>query len=94
MARTFLPSLCCVLMCGAALAAPPPDRPCKADIDKYCGDARGDRDKMGQCMRAHFTDFSQACQDKMKEHAQAHGGAGQQHAPTTQGTTAPSRSGT
>ena len=83
MVRKILPALCGVLVCGAALAAPPADRPCKADIDKYCSAARGDRDKMGQCMRDHARDFSQACQDKMKEHAQAHGSAGQQHPPTT-----------
>ena len=89
MARMILPALCCVLVCGSAWAAPA-DRPCKADLEKYCADARGDRDKMGQCMREHFTDFTPACQEKMKERAQTHGGEGHAQSPTTQGSAVPS----
>ncbi len=89
MARKILSALCCVLVCGSAFAAPA-DRPCKADLEKYCAAARGDRAKMGQCMREHFTEFTPACQAKMKERAQAHGGAAQSH----DGTAAPAAPGT
>jgi hypothetical protein len=58
----------CALFTGIAFAADAPaDRPCKADMEKYCSDARGDRAKMGDCMKAHFKDFSAACQARINE---------------------------
>ena len=66
----------CAFLTGAAAAAESQgQRPCKADMEKYCADARGDRAKMGDCMKTHFNDFSSACQARIKER-QAHQGNG------------------
>jgi len=68
MTRSILgATLLALLASTAAAEEAPQQRPCQADIQRYCADARGDRQKMGQCMKAHFDDFSSACQARIKE---------------------------
>jgi len=74
MLRWILSGLCISLLATAAAAEGPQQRPCQADLQKYCADARGDRDKMGQCMKQHFNDFSAACQARIKERENGRGG--------------------
>jgi hypothetical protein len=77
MVRVVASIVFCALFAGAAVAADAPEqRPCKADMEKYCSDARGDRTKMGDCMKAHFNDFTSACQAKIKERQEMHQGNG------------------
>ena len=77
MVRVVTAIVFCALFTGIAVAADSQEqRPCKADMQKYCADARGDRAKMGDCMKAHFNDFSAACQARIKERQQAHQGDG------------------
>jgi hypothetical protein len=77
MVRVISSIIFCALLTGVAAAADAPDqRPCKADMEKYCADARGDRAKMGDCMKTHFNDFSTACQARIKERQDNHQGAG------------------
>ncbi|HTO56831.1 MAG TPA: cysteine rich repeat-containing protein [Pseudomonadales bacterium] len=67
----------CACLTGAAAAAESEgQRPCKADMEKYCADARGDRAKMGDCMKTHFNDFSSACQARIKERQEHQGNGG------------------
>ena len=77
MVRVVVAIVFCALFTGVAAAEESGDqRPCKADMQKYCADARGDRAKMGDCMKAHFNDFSAACQARIKERQQMHQGNG------------------
>jgi len=77
MVRVVAAIVLCALFTGIAAAEESQEqRPCKADIQKYCADARGDRTKMGECMKTHFNDFSAACQARIKERQQMHQGSG------------------
>ena len=42
------------------------ESPCKADMEKFCKDAKG-KDRM-DCMKTHQADLSDACKAKMAEH--------------------------
>jgi hypothetical protein len=82
MVRVVASILFCALVSGAAVAADAPEqRPCKPDMEKYCADARGDRAKMGDCMKAHFNDFSSACQARIKERQENRQGGGAMSQP-------------
>ncbi|MCR9144971.1 MAG: hypothetical protein NXI24_22225 [bacterium] len=39
---------------------------CGADIDRFCAQARGNREAMRSCMRKHKDRFSRSCQDFLK----------------------------
>jgi hypothetical protein len=44
---------------------------CKADFEKFCKDAKGDRDAMRKCMQSHEKDLSDGCKkarEEMKNH--------------------------
>jgi hypothetical protein len=88
MVRVVASIVFCALFTGIAFAADSPEqRPCKADMEKYCADARGDRTKMGDCMKTHFNDFSAACQAKIKDRQQMHQGNGGAMAPHPRNST-------
>ncbi len=93
MTRSVVSALFCAMLAtlattGAA-AEEPQSRPCQADMEKYCSDARGDREKMHQCMQQHMSNFSSACQARIKEHRAHHrqgqGGQWQHQSPPQQG---------
>jgi len=44
---------------------------CKADVEKYCKDAQGDRAARRQCMKDHEKDLSEACR-KAREERKGH----------------------
>ena len=85
LARVLAALICCAAASIAA-AEDQAQRPCKADMEKYCADARGDRTKMGDCMRQHFNDFSAACQARIKERQQNPGEHGHGHSASPQAT--------
>ena len=63
--------LSAALFAGAALAQTPGGGPvrtaCAADFQKACPDAKpGPGGGMGQCARAHFTEFSSPCQSAIQ----------------------------
>ncbi len=79
MRRFALSAVVCCALAGVASAADQnstEQRPCSADMDKYCSNARGDREKMHQCIQQHMNDFTPACQTRMKEHQNGHMGQG------------------
>jgi hypothetical protein len=90
MARVVAAIVFCALFTGIAIAADAPgQRPCKPDMEKYCADALGDRAKMGDCMKAHFQDFSAACQARINQRREMHQeNGGPMSSPTRQGSTA------
>jgi len=86
--------LCCALAGTAAAAeAPAQQHPCQADMAKYCADAHGDRAKMNDCMHQHFSDFTPACQEHIKQRQQAHEGAGHGAQPGTESSSGSKSSG-
>lgn len=46
--------------------------PCKADIDKLCGDKKGDRKAMKACIKENKDKFSPECKAKKAEHKAKH----------------------
>jgi hypothetical protein len=52
---------------------------CKADVEKFCKDAKGDRDAMRKCMQSHEKDLSDGCKkarEEMKNHPPNSGKSG------------------
>ena len=52
---------------------------CKADVEKFCKDAKGDRDAMRKCMQDHEKDLSDECKkarEEMKSHPHNSGKSG------------------
>ncbi len=48
--------------------------PCKADFEKFCKDIKPGQGRIAKCMKAHESELSPACRDKIeddKEKAQA-----------------------
>ena len=97
MRRFALSALVCCALAGVASAADQSSteqRPCSADMEKYCSSARGDREKMHQCIQQHMNDFTPACQTRMKEHhkgqmSEGHGMPPPSGATPPTGTTSP-----
>jgi hypothetical protein len=54
-----------------------------ADMQKYCAEARGDENKMGECMRAHHDQFSTECRAQIDARKQAQQA---EHAPQSEQT--------
>lgn len=46
--------------------------PCKADIEKFCGDKKGDRKAMKACIKENKDKFSAECKAKNAEHKAKH----------------------
>jgi hypothetical protein len=46
--------------------------PCKADIEKFCGDKKGDRKAMKACIKENKDKFSAECKAKKEEHKAKH----------------------
>ncbi len=96
MTRLVVSALFFAVLATAAAAEVPQARPCQADMEKYCSDARGERAKMHQCVQQHFDNFSSACQARIKErqahHRQGQGGQWQHQSPA-QGGVPPTDSG-
>jgi hypothetical protein len=92
--------VCCALanVTAAADQSSTEQRPCSADMEKYCSSSRGDREKMHQCVQQHMNDFTPACQTRMKEHHKDHMGEGHDMSPHSgatppAGTTPPTDAG-
>jgi hypothetical protein len=45
---------------------------CAADVDRLCGDAKGDRHQVHACLKAHETDLSAGCKAALQEAREYH----------------------
>ena len=52
------------------VGADPGERPCRNDMIKYCSDAPRVGDKIRQCIRENFIQFSQQCQMELRKRRQ------------------------
>jgi hypothetical protein len=57
-------------MISISTVAAESERPCRSDLMEHCADQIGNREQMGQCMREHFTQFSEQCQSAIMERRQ------------------------
>ena len=58
----FVGSLLLVLAAGARA-----ERPCGADIDKFCAQVEAGGGRIARCLKSHENDLSPACKDHLKE---------------------------
>jgi hypothetical protein len=56
----------CALVVQAASAATD-DRPCRADIEKFCADVKPGGGRVAECLRKHHTELSPACKARGQE---------------------------
>ncbi len=54
----------------------PRSRPCRADVQKFCGDVQRGEGRIVACMKSHEAELSPACHDAFVAHEKAHPNAG------------------
>jgi hypothetical protein len=57
--------LCLVLGCAVNVLAKEQDRPCKADVSKFCANVEAGEGRIMACLDKHKEELSPACKDRI-----------------------------